>query len=101
MNSPFFVQMLTIIRTQCELVCWVTILYQFLMGNIFLQVTNDKCPYSKKFLEEYCDQIINEKNNNQIKELLSYLTEKCGKPIKVKQIFTIYDIYLSKARQKY
>uniref|UniRef100_A0A2S2R7I7 acid phosphatase n=1 Tax=Sipha flava TaxID=143950 RepID=A0A2S2R7I7_9HEMI len=60
----------------------------------------NKCPYYKEFIDkELYDPIlknINSENKNQMDELLSHLSKNYGQPIKVEQIFLLYDSFISK-----
>lgn len=47
------------------------------------------------------ESIINNKNKNQIKKLLSHLSEKCGTPINITTMFNLYDLFESMVGLKY
>lgn len=54
-----------------------------------------KCPYIRLFLKNDEEQIINSDDKNQIEELLIYMSEKCGIPINIKELFDLYDLFVS------
>jgi predicted AAA+ superfamily ATPase len=73
--------------------------------DFWFQICANKCPYYKEFIDkELYDPIlknINSENKNQMDELLTHLSKNYGQPIKVEQIFLLYDSFISKVGSKY
>lgn len=68
----------------------------FIVRIIILQLyRSGKCAYTIWFIKNDYEHIINDDNQEQIEELLLYLSEKSAANITIDHVFRLYDIFIS------
>ena len=75
---------------------------KFLCCFIQLFGSNGVCPSIDSFNKNH-DQIVNNiiESDENIKSLMSYLSEKCGQPITGKNVLKLYDLFVCQVNLKY